>query len=140
MDRLVIVQIIIDSGLLILIWLVQLIIYPSLCYTEDKEFICWHKRYSYMISLIVIPLMLTQAGIELVYFLQQDARWHRIFLISLIWVFTFSFSAPCHGQLHCDGKNSLTINRLVSTNWLRTVLWSLLFLETVVVSFTFSIP
>ena len=77
MDRLAVVQIIIDSGLLILIWLVQLIIYPSLCYTEDKEFICWHKRYSYMIGLIIIPLMLAQVGVEVMYALQQDIRWHE---------------------------------------------------------------
>ena len=77
MDRLVVVQIINDSGLLILIWLVQLIICPSLCYTEDKEFICWHKRYSYMIGLIIIPLMLAQVGVEVMYALQQDIRWHE---------------------------------------------------------------
>ena len=135
MDRLSVVQIIVDSGLLILIWLVQLIIYPSLCYTADKEFICWHKRYSGLISLIIIPLMFLQAGVEVMHFLRGDVRWHRVFLISVIWVSTFSLSAPCHGRLHCDGKNLITINRLVRTNWVRTVLWSLLFLETVLVAF-----
>ncbi len=127
-------QLIVDSGLLILIWLVQLIIYPSFRYTEEKAFIAWHGRYTALISLIVTPLMLLQAGVETACFLAQDIRWQRILIILVIWLATFGLSVPCHSRLHGAGKNLIVIQRLVTTNWIRTLCWSLLFLETVFVS------
>ena len=127
-------QLIADSGLFILIWLVQLIIYPSFRYTEKKAFICWHGRYTALIGLIVTPLMLLQAGGEVMHSLQQDLRWQRIVLISGVWVATFSLSVPCHKRLHEGGKDLVVINQLVKSNRIRTLLWSILFLETVFTS------
>ena len=124
-------QLIVDSGLLILIWLVQLIIYPSFRYTEEKAFIDWHGRYTALIGLIVTPLMLLQVGVEVSYFLVHDPRWQRILIILAIWLATFSLSVPCHSRLHSTGKNLIIIKRLVTSNWIRTLCWSLLFLETV---------
>ena len=127
-------QLIADSGLFILIWLVQLIIYPSFRYTEKKAFIGWHGRYTALIGLIVTPLMLLQAGGEVMHSLQQDLRWQRIVLISGVWVATFSLSVPCHKRLHEGGKDLVVINQLVKSNWIRTLLWSIMFLETVFTS------
>lgn len=124
-------QLIVDSGLLVLIWLVQLIIYPSLGYTEEHSFIFWHDRYSKIIASIVIPLVLIQAGVEVVHFLRQDVRMFRILLLSLIWLFTFFVATPFHFRLHCNGKNMTTIDRLVGSNWLRTILWTIIFMNTV---------
>ena len=82
------IQIITDSGLLVLIWLVQLIIYPSFRYTEEKEFILWHARYISLIGLVFSPFMLLQIGTEMVRILQNDYRWMRILMI--LAVLTFS--------------------------------------------------
>lgn len=130
MNPLTVLQVMIDSGLLVLIWLVQLIIYPSFQYTEGSEFVRWHHKYTGLISLIVSPLMLAQAAIEVVR-LQKEADWLRILLIGLIWLSTFTLSVPCHNRLHKQGKEPATLHRLITTNWIRTVLWSLLFLGTV---------
>ncbi len=54
----------------------------------------------------------------------------------LIWLATFILSVPCHRQLQKSGKDLSTINRLVATNWIRTILWSLLFFRTGVTIFT----
>jgi len=124
-------QIIVDSGLLVLIWLVQLIIYPSFQYTKEKAFILWHGRYMRLMSLITAPLMLLQIGTETVYILQSDYRWMRILMILAVSISTVSLSVPCHRRLYSEGKDPLVISRLVLTNWFRTVLWSLLFAETV---------
>ena len=67
MEKLATIQIMVDSGLFILIWLVQLIIYPSFRYTEEKDFVGWHARYTWVIGAIVSPLMLVQVGIEVVH-------------------------------------------------------------------------
>lgn len=126
------VQIMVDSGLIVLIWLVQLIIYPSFRYTEPKNFISWHQRYTGLIGVIVSPLMLLQVGVEVWMSATQDLRWIRIVLIAFIWISTFTLSVPCHRRLHIEGKNKVTIRRLIVTNWFRTLLWSLLFLDTLI--------
>jgi len=125
------IQIITDSGLLVLIWLVQLIIYPSFRYTQEKDFIVWHARYMRLISLIVSPLILLQIGVELVYIFNNDYRWIRMLMILTVLTSTFSLSVPSHKRLSRYGKDPIIISRLVLTNWLRTVLGSLLFTETV---------
>ncbi|MBA3008345.1 MAG: hypothetical protein KKB91_03935 [Proteobacteria bacterium] len=130
MNGLTEIQIIVDSGLFILIWLVQLIIYPSFRYTNEEYFIQWHGRYTFLMGLIVSPLMLIQAGIEGIFLYHDEVRCWRIVPIVLIWLATFSLSVPCHRQLQNHGKVLSTINRLVVTNWIRTLLWSLLFLRT----------
>ena len=125
------IQTIIDSGLLILIWLVQLIIYPSFLHIGTKDFVDWHNRYIGRIGMIVIPLMLSQVGIEIMYIVQHDYRLSRILMIVAIWISTFSLSVPCHNRLHKDGKNSTITRHLITSNWIRTILWSMLFLGTV---------
>lgn len=127
-------QLIVDSGLFILIWLVQLIIYPSFRYTEENKFVAWHGRYTALIGLIVVPLMFIQVGVEVAFFLDHEPRWNRILIISAIWAATFGLSVPCHNRLHRRGKDLVTLKRLVTSNWIRTLCWSLLFLETVFIS------
>lgn len=128
------VQLIVDSGLLILIWLVQLIIYPSFGYIEEKAFVGWHGRYTALMGLIVSPLMLLQVGVEVSSILEQDSRWQRILLILAIWSATVILSVPCHSRLRRAGKDLTIIKRLVKSNWIRTLCWSLLFLETLLFS------
>ncbi len=125
------IQIFADSGLLVLIWIVQLIIYPSFRYIQEKDFIVWHGRYMRLISLIVSPLILLQIGVELVHIFNNDYRGIRILMILAVLTSTFSLSVPNHKRLSRYGKDPIIISRLVLTNWLRTVLWSLLFTETV---------
>lgn len=134
MNTLIQLQIIADSGLLILIWIVQLIIYPAFHYIEEVHFREWHTRYTAMIGLIVTPLMLLQAGLEGIFVLRQDISYQRILLLSIIWISTFSLSVPCHSKLNKGGKNTRVIKHLVSTNWIRTLCWSLLFLEPLILS------
>lgn len=129
MNPLAELQIIVDSGLFVLIWLVQLILYPTFAVIEEEHFYSWHTRFSAMISLVVTPLMVIQAAIEAVVMI-SDIRWWRISSIAIIWLATFFLSIPCHRRLHTLGKDARTIRRLVMTNWIRTMLWSLLFWQT----------
>lgn len=130
MNTLLQLQLIVDSGLLILIWLVQVIIYPSFHYIDTRDFKSWHIRYTRAISTIVVPLMLMQAGLELYYALFETPRWWRVSLIAAVLLSTFLLSVPCHRSLQDTGKNTAVIQRLVQTNWLRTLLWTLLFMQT----------
>lgn len=130
MDILFQLQLMVDSGLVILIWLVQLIIYPSFHYINAETFTSWHNHYTRAISVIVSPLMLLQATLELYHLFRGEPDWFRLLLIATIFTTTFLLSVPCHKQLQNAGKNGAVITRLVKTNWPRTVLWTLLFLQT----------
>ena len=131
METLFTLQLLADTGLLVLIWLVQLIMYPSFQYTEAEHFIRWHQRYAGRISLFVIPLMLLQVGVELLLILHFDGGWLRLSLIMAVWSSTFLLSVPYHRLLHDIGKDMQVIRRLIWTNWIRTALWSILFLDSV---------
>jgi hypothetical protein len=130
MDMLFQFQLMADSGLLVLICLVQVIIYPSFDYIERENFKNWHIRYTAVISLIVVPLMLLQIGVELCHALVAEPRWSRALLIGVVLIATFSLSVPCHKELQSMGKCTLIIRKLVLTNWIRTLFWTILFLQT----------
>ncbi|HET8864256.1 MAG TPA: hypothetical protein VFM80_01080 [Gracilimonas sp.] len=46
------------------------------------------------------------------------------YVVILIWAATGLFSIPAHSKLE-DHKNEAAINTLVSTNWIRTILWTI---------------
>ena len=58
-----ITRLLLDFGLCILIWMVQLVVYPSFLFFSFNNLFTWHKTYTKAIALIVIPLMLGQLGI-----------------------------------------------------------------------------
>ncbi len=124
------IEIFADTGLFVLIWLVQLIIYPSFHYMEKEGFTTWHNRYTSLVSMVVGPLILIQLGAETAYVVNGDLSWLRILMILTVLTVTFFISVPCHRGLSRNGKDRRIISRLIVTNWLRTVLWSSLFAGT----------
>ena len=114
-------------GLLILIWLVQLIIYPGFHRITSDDFISYHRWYVIRISAVVLPLMIAELGITIRWVLSSDdspASVSTIFLVFIIWLSTFALQVPIHNRLK-KGKDSTQIQRLVTTNWIRTAAWSL---------------
>lgn len=120
-----------DTALVMLIWLVQLVIYPSFSSIEPARFIDWHHRYMRTISFIVIPLMLVQAALIGVQCINAPIPAHLISTAAVLaaWGATFTMSVPCHRKLQLMGKTEKWIDRLVRTNWIRTVAWSLAWLS-----------
>lgn len=120
-------SLIVNFGLVVMIWLVQLIIYPSFYEIEESRFADWHRLYTKRISYVVIPLMILQV-ILLIYFLTQEGigpvRVLQSVLITAAWGITFFVSVRCHNRLSI-GKEKSAIRRLVSTNWYRTAAWTL---------------
>jgi len=129
MNSLMGLQGLVDSGLFVLIWLVQLVIYPSFRVVEEKKIRAWHNRYCALMGCIAAPLMLIQVAIE-VLMLESQIRWVRLIAIALIWLVTFSLSVSSHQRLQKNGRDIEAITRLIRTNWIRTFLWSLLFWQT----------
>jgi len=121
---------IINFGLLVLIWLVQVIIYPSFGYIDRDKFTAWHTRYVKTIGIIVSPLMVAQMLLTLLLTSRKPEPFSFLMLsgILVIWISTFSLSVPCHRKLMRLGKDTAIIRRLVLTNWVRTILWTAVFL------------
>ena len=117
----------VDFALFIIIWLVQLIIYPVLRFVSEKGFSFWHDLYCKRISYFVLPLMIVQIieASAACFFIGSWLEWLKIVLILSIWVVTFLLSAPCHHKLAKSGKDIEIISKLISTNWIRTIFWSL---------------
>lgn len=124
------VRLITDSGLVVLIWMVQLIVYPSFSHYPPEHLYKWHSVYTGRIAAIVIPLMFGQliaTGIQV--FLERD--FYTIsssVLVAGVWISTFTQFVPLHHKIAERQELKSSINKLVTKNWVRTFLWSLLFL------------
>ncbi len=47
-----------------------------------------------------------------------------LFIVILIWAATGLFSVPAHSKLE-KSKNDEAINKLILTNWIHTILWTM---------------
>lgn len=109
-----------------LIWLVQLVHYPSFHFVGTKNFGVFQQHHVHSIDKIVIPVMI--AEITSSFGLAWMDGWLSLnatgfYVVILIWAATGLFSVPAHSKLE-SSKDDEAIRKLVSTNWIRTVLWS----------------
>ncbi len=107
------------------IWLVQLVHYPSFYFIDEenfKEFSYFHQRN---ITYIVGPVMLVEF-LSGLYLLPKSEILFQINMVLLvfIWLVTFFFSVKEHNNL-IGGKDLESIRRLVKTNWMRTIIWTI---------------
>lgn len=111
------------------IWVIQRVHYPSFSYISKQDFVAYHNFHSFHITWIVAPVMI----IELLtaafmvyenYYTEFFTKFLIVFLMTLIlWIATFFLSVPCHSELSKD-KSDRAIKKLVRTNWIRTIFWS----------------
>lgn len=123
-------RLLVDFGLVVLIWLVQLVIYPGFRHCSRQGLAHWHPIYTGKVTLVVAPLMFTQVGL-LAWELVQDPRPSQYLaaaLVLLAWLSTFLQSVPAHGQI-ASGRDAFdAVERLIRGNWVRTFAWSAVFL------------
>ncbi len=119
----------VDFGMVILIWMTQLIVYPGFSFYSAEELNDWHKRYTVMISVIVIPLMTTQLLLHAydLWFDQNIIGLISALLIVLLWIITFGKAVPLHNQIARNKEALASAKKLVSINWYRTILWNVVF-------------
>lgn len=122
-------RLIIDFGLVVLIWLVQLIIYPGFAYYSADDLAVWHPKYTNLITLVVGPLMLAQVGATGLSLVSQFS-WLTLLvavLVGMLWWSTATQAIPLHNQIDAGVALPQTIARLVRVNWLRTIVWTVIF-------------
>lgn len=134
------IRLLLDFGLFILIWLVQLVIYPGFKFYSPSNLAVWHKIYTGRIALVVMPLMVGQIGVAgyQVYEQQNAYTFGSFIIIAGLWLLTFLIFVPLHNSITKDPSDKKAIKDLVEKNWWRTVLWTGLFLWTLFLYFGYS--
>ena len=120
----------IDFAMLVVIWMVQVIIYPAFRNIDAVNFPEWHAQYCKQIAWFVLPLMVSQI-LECTtscFFVGDTCSWVRLVCVLLAWAVTFFHSAPQHRKLTIHGKKTEFIDLLLTGNWFRTFLWTIVFL------------
>ena len=113
-----------------LIWMVQLVHYPSFLQIDRERFRSFAKFHVDRISFIVVPLMFlelfTGVGLCLIPGVESNRIWFVIgfILIVILWLVTALTSVPLHRRL-LQGVDEGSIRRLIAWNWVRTSLWTI---------------
>ena len=108
------------------IWVIQLLHYPSFHFISEKKYIEFQHFHMQRISFIVIPVMLIElaSALLLSYFFRSSLTIILLALLLGIWGITFIFFTNMHQKL-TNGFDPSIVDKLVKINWSRTALWSL---------------
>lgn len=113
-----------------IIWFVQVVHYPLFAWGVDDEQ-AYALENQWRTGRVVIPFMLVEgfAAIVLAWSPPPGVpRWLALAglaLVGLLWLSTLAVQMPLHARLARDGHAAGIVDRLVRSNWLRTVAWSL---------------
>ena len=130
MQILQIFNLLLDFGLVILIWMIQLIVYPSFINYTKENLIIWHKTYTQRITIIVVPLMLGQLIFSIYKTITEVEFSALVYLLIVLflWIVTLIKFAPMHQKITNGNFDVKLLISLVHLNWIRTISWTVLFL------------
>jgi len=116
--------IIINSILVGVILMTQILSYPLLLKLNKSNFYDYYNSYTKRISFIVIPLMIFEVFLSIILntILNDFYLFVSNILLLIIWGSTFLIQVPIHNKLSSNHSYSL-INKLIFTNWIRTIAW-----------------
>ncbi|MEO0453334.1 MAG: hypothetical protein AAFY98_04260 [Verrucomicrobiota bacterium] len=120
-----------------LIWFVQVVHYPLFRLVGEKDHPSHHASHMGRTGIVVAPIMLLElfSGLALLiivvdpysvygnFFQHPKMAFASMICLVLIWLSTFLIQVPCHRALD-HGKDTKAIERLIYSNWLRTLLWT----------------
>ncbi|AZQ44571.1 hypothetical protein [Nonlabens ponticola] len=119
-----------DVGLVVLIWIVQLLIYPSFIYFAGDGLARWHTIYTRNITFIVLPLMLGQLLLSgWLLFGNADYTAVRIadfILVGSMWASTAFYYKPLHEKLQKEPHRKELCIELTTSNWWRVAVWTVI--------------
>jgi hypothetical protein len=113
-----------------LIWFVQIVHYPLFNGVGPEHFTAYETRHSNLTTLVVIVPMFVELITAFALLWQRPEGigvwqlWFGLGLVGIIWLSTAFLQVPQHGVLS-QGFNETAYGMLVSSNWLRTVAWTL---------------
>ena len=123
-----IIHLIATSVMVGVIWVIQLVHYPSFHFIELKQYTTFQRFHMSRISYVVIPAMLTELFTLILFIISTDKIDSFIsisgLLLILIWLMTAVFFSGVHQKLTL-GYDQVVVEKLVKLNWSRTLFWTL---------------
>jgi len=113
-----------------LVWCVQLVNYPLFPWVDRDKFCDFEKKYQKRISILLFPLMVLECFFAILMLTVARSGFDRnlacilFALLLFIWFSTFCLQIPEHVELS-NGFSFKNIKKLVLSNWIRTVAWTL---------------
>lgn len=112
-----------------LIWFVQIVHYPLYANVGHEQFPEYEALHNRLTTWVVGPVMLIElatAAALLKYSPHGSTSltWLGLGLLVVIWISTAALSVPAHDSL-AAGFSDGAYRKLVSTNWIRTIAWSM---------------
>lgn len=112
-----------------LIWTIQIVHYPLFANVGESGYAAYQTSHMSRITYVVAPVMFLELGTA-IYFafvnyepINAKIFWFGLALVLLIWASTMFIQSPIHGRL-AEKFDVDLVNKLVWTNWIRTILWS----------------
>ena len=111
-----------------LIWFVQVVHYPLFAQIGQAQFKHYEELHQRFTTWVVGPAMLVElltavALLKLVPTGSTNLAWAGLGLVLVIWLATATLSVPAHNALTVEYSTN-AYRKLVSTNWIRTVAWT----------------
>lgn len=112
------------------IWMVQLVHYPLFANVGTEGFTAYEAAHKVRITWIVLPAMVIELGTAawLVWARPEIVpawlAWTGLALVVIVWLSTAVLQVPLHTALSV-GFDGDAHTRLVGTNWVRTIAWTL---------------
>ena len=110
------------------IWVIQLVHYPSFHFVELKQYNTFQRFHMSRISYVVIPAMLAELFTLILILISMDQIDTLVLasaiLLIFIWLMTAVFFSGVHQKLTL-GYDQTVVDKLVKLNWGRTLLWTL---------------
>ena len=112
------------------IWVVQVVHYPLFARVGAAGYAAYQAGHVRLIAYVVTPVMLLELATAVAWgaaFAKRGpagAAWVNLAGLAVIWGSTALLQVPAHGRL-AEGFDAAAHRRLLDTNWIRTIVWSL---------------
>ncbi len=112
-----------------LIWTVQWVHYPLFASVGPDSFARYQASHVARITPLVGPLMLVELATSVALLIVRPVGapvpivWAGLACVLVAWIATSVFSVPAH-QVLGAGFDAAAHERLVTTNWIRTLAWT----------------
>tara|TARA_R110002167_G_scaffold35569_14_gene113570 strand:- start:375 stop:743 length:369 start_codon:yes stop_codon:yes gene_type:complete len=108
-----------------LCWFVQIVHYPLFRAVRIAD-LPQYEQKNFVTGYVTVPIMTVEliSGIWYLLMFHDTIFIYNIVLLGIIWGSTFIFQVPIHLKIARSPTPQL-INKLVTTNWIRTLGWSI---------------
>ena len=124
------IHLIATSMMVAIIWIVQILHYPTFLFINKKQYTDFQQFHMNKISYIIVPIMAVElfSGLGILFIIQeQQISFYVSFaLLILIWMITGLLFTKYHSYLS-KKYNEETILQLIRFNWIRTLFWTIRF-------------